>query len=440
MLNRFQSFILENSLCFANQKILLAVSGGIDSVVMLDLFVKSGFTCGVAHCNFKLRGNDSDDDMFFVKNLSEKYNLPFYTASFNTEEYAEINRVSIQMAARMLRYEWFEEIRTEKEYDFIATAHNKNDAVETFLINLSRGTGIRGLSGIPIVSGQIIRPMLFLEREEIEEYARLESIPWREDSSNAQTKYARNKIRHSVIPSLKELNPNIIKTMAENISRLKDVEDIYLHALENTRKDLVIKDGKFTWISIKGLKMLDPVNTWAFELLKDFDFTAHVTSDIVKNLDAEPGKQFLSPTHRLVKDRNRLIIHPIKEMDMKRFYIEDPSMDIYDPVNINLSIIPGKSFYEIPRDTSIAWLNLDLLEFPLMIRKWEAGDYFMPLGMKNMKKISDFFVDRKISIPEKENIWLLVSGDKIAWVIGQRIDERFKITPHTERILQCRLT
>ena len=408
--------------------------------MMLDLFVKSGFTCGIAHCNFKLRGNDSDDDMFFVKNLAEKYNLPFYSASFNTEEYADINRVSIQMAARMLRYEWFEEIRTEKEYDFIATAHNKNDAVETFLINLSRGTGIRGLSGIPIVSGQIIRPLLFLEREEIEEYARLESIPWREDSSNAQTKYARNKIRHSVIPSLKELNPNIIKTMAENISRLKDVEDIYLHALENTRKDLVIKDGKFTWISIKGLKMLDPVNTWAFELLKDFDFTAHVTNDIIKNLDAEPGKQFLSPTHRLVKDRNRLIIHPIKEMDMKRFYIEDPSMDIYDPVNINLSIIPGKSFYEIPRDTSIAWLNLDLLEFPLMIRKWEAGDYFMPLGMKNMKKISDFFVDRKISIPEKENIWLLISGDKIAWVIGQRIDERFKITAHTERILQCRLT
>lgn len=440
MLSRFQSFILDNNLCRINQKILLATSGGIDSLVMLDLFARSGYNCGIAHCNFKMRGADSDEDQIFVKNLAEKYNVPFYTTSFNTEEYSENNRISVQMAARMLRYEWFEDLRLDQNYDLIATAHNKNDSVETFFINLARGTGIRGLTGIPIISGNLIRPLLFMNREEIERYAESFDISWREDSSNSQTKYARNKIRHSVIPALKELNPGIINTMAENINRLKDVEDIYLHSLENAKINLIFKDKNFTWISIKELKKLDPVYTWTFELVKDFDFSAHVTKDIIRNLDAEPGKIFFSPTHRLVKDRDRLIIHPLKENETKRYYIDDPTQDLTDPMKIELSILPATGTTGIPPENTVAWFDLDLLEFPLMIRKWEPGDYFMPLGMKNMKKVSDFFVDNKISIPEKENSWMLVSGDKIFWIIGKRIDERFRITPETKRILQLKLT
>ena len=439
MLGRFTSFITGNNLCSENDKILLAVSGGIDSIVMLDLFVKAGYICAIANCNFNLRGEESDQDLLFVKKLSEEHNIPFFTTSFNTGEYADNNRISIQMAARLLRYEWFEEIRINSNYDKISTAHNKNDIIETFLINLIRGTGIRGLTGIPVRSDHIIRPLLCFTREEIEKYSDETSLQWREDSSNSQTRYARNKIRHLIIPALKELNPSIVNTMTDNTNRLKEVEDIYLHSLEKARKNLVVRESDHSWISVNELKKLTPLYTWTYELVKDFDFSPHIVKDIVKNMDAESGRQFFSSTHRLVKDRNKLIIHPLKDTENKRFYIEDPSQDTEEPVRLELNILPPAGMDEIPADQSVAWFDLDLLEFPLMIRKWEPGDYFMPLGMKNMKKLSDFFIDNKFSLPEKENTWLLISGNKIAWIIGKRIDERFRISEDTRRILQFRI-
>jgi tRNA(Ile)-lysidine synthase len=440
MLDRFINYIRENELCRPEDRILLAVSGGIDSAVMLHLFANAGYNCIVAHCNFKLRGNDSDEDQLFVESLAEKYKLPFITNSFQTTEYAESNKISIQMAARLLRYDWFDEMRMEHDFDLIATAHNKNDSVETFFINLSRGTGIRGLTGIPASSGYLIRPVLFLERHEIEEFALANDLAWREDSSNSQSKYSRNKIRHSIIPSFQELNPGIIKTMAENIARLKDVEDIYLHSLKQIKEKIIIKDKDFTAIHINELKNLEPISTWMLELLKDFDFTAPVCNDIVKNLDSPPGRQFLSLSHRLVKDRDKLIIQPLIENDFRRYYIDDPSMDMEEPISLHFNILDKATIHDIPADPSFAWFDLDKLDFPLMIRKWETGDYFMPLGMRNMKKLSDFFIDNKYSIPEKENTWLLISGDKIAWLIGKRIDERFKIGKETKRILQCKLS
>ena len=439
MLSLFQSYILDNNLVSPGHKILLAVSGGIDSVVMLDLFTRSGYYCAIAHCNFKLRDEESDMDELFVRDLAGKYNIPFYTKAFNTADHADNNRISIQMAARELRYDWFEDLRNELHYDYIATAHNKNDAIETFFINLSRGTGIRGLSGITPKSGQILRPLLFLEREDIEEYAKLNEIPWREDSSNSQTKYARNKIRHLIIPGFQELNPGFINTMWENIGRLREIEGIYLHSLERTKKEILIKGNEFAWIPIQEISKLEPQFTWLFELLADFDFTAPVVRDISKNLYSTPGKQFFSHTHRLVKDRDKLIIHPLKDHSAKRYYIDDPSQDTDEPIHLELTILTEFNKSEIPKDPHIAWLDLDQLEFPLMIRKWETGDYFIPLGMNNMKKLSDFFIDNKFSLPEKENTWLLVSGGKIAWVIGERIDDRYKISQNTGRILQIRL-
>jgi len=439
LLTLFQSYINKHNLFSKNDKILLTISGGIDSVVMLDLFIRAGYSCAIAHCNFKLRGEESDQDEIFVRELAEKNHIPFYTTSFRTEEYAENNRISIQMAARELRYDWFEDLREKLHYDYVATAHNKNDVVETFFINLARGTGIRGLSGIPPKSGTVVRPLLFLEREDIEEYAKADNLSWREDSSNSQTKYSRNKIRHFIIPGFLELNPGFVDTMWDNINRLREIEGIYLNSLERMKKEIVIKGKEFAWIPINEINKLEPLFTWLYELLIDFDFSAHVVRDIARNLDTGSGKQFFSPTHRLVKDRDKLIIHPLKNTISKRFYIDDPAQDLSDPLQLELSIITEFDKSEIPKDPHIAWFDLDQLEFPLMIRKWEAGDYFMPLGMNNMKKLSDFFIDNKFSLPEKENTWLLVSGTKISWVIGKRIDNRYKVSPETTRILQIQL-
>ncbi len=440
MLNRFQSFIQHNNLCSLTDRILLTVSGGIDSVVMTHLFKRLNFYTGIAHCNFNLRGEESDQDQLFVQKIANELSIPFFSASFNTTEYADNNNISIQMAARQLRYEWFEELREEQGFDFIATAHNKNDGIETFFINLIRGTGIRGLTGIPVKSENIIRPLLFLERDEIKDYADSANLKWRDDSSNSLTKYSRNKIRQFIIPLLKEMNPSIMQTMTDNMTRLKEMEDIYLYSLEKVKRDIIFRDKEITWIPLNEIKKLKPNLTWTFELLRNYDFSAPVISDIVKNFDANPGKQFYSSTHRLVKDRDKLIIHPLKDEKFKRYYIEDPSQEVNEPLKIELEIVSGFSFNEIPGSSNIAWLDLDLLEFPLMIRKWEAGDFFMPLGMNKMKKLSDFFIDNKISLPEKENTWLLISGNKIAWIIGKRIDQRFRIQQDTKRVLQCSLT
>jgi len=438
VLTLFESYILDHKLFSRNDKLLLAVSGGVDSVVMLDLFIRAEYSCTVAHCNFKLRGEESDSDEIFVKELAEKHKILFYSKSFNTIDYANNNRISIQMAARELRYEWFEDLRVELNCDYIATAHNKNDVIETFFINLTRGTGIRGLTGIPPKSDSIVRPLIFFEREDIYEYAKSNELSWREDSSNSQTKYSRNKIRHFIIPGFQELNPGFIDTMWNNSMRLREIEGIYLNALERIKKEIIVRGKEFAWIPIHEINKLDPLFTWLYELLVDFDFPAPVVRDIAKNLNSTSGKQFFSPTHRLVKDRDKLIIHPLKDTTSKRYYIEDPSQDIDEPVKLELSILTEFDKSDIPGDPNIAWLDLDQLEFPLMIRKWESGDYFMPLGMKNMKKLSDFFIDNKFSLPEKENIWLLVSGTKIAWVIGKRIDNRYKVRLETSRILQIR--
>jgi tRNA(Ile)-lysidine synthase len=439
VLNRFKSYITDNNLCSVDDRILVTVSGGIDSVVLLDLFIQAGYFCGIAHCNFNLRGSESDGDESFIRELANRYEIPVFCKTFETLEYAEINKLSVQMAARELRYDWFEDLRQEQGYDLVSTAHNKNDILETFLINLSRGTGIHGLTGIKSKTSTIIRPLLFASREEIKEYALAHSIEWHEDSSNSTLKYSRNKIRHQILPVFEQLNPKIGDTMIENIQRLSEAEEIYNQAIEQKKEEILIKEAGFISISIEKLKLLSPLKTWLYELLQDYNFSPPVISDIIASLDSISGRQFFSTTHRIVKDRNKLVIDTIKMSSNRKFYIEDPYRGINDPVMLEMDVLTVNDKFEFSRDTSVAFLDLDLLEFPLIIRKWEQGDYFHPLGMQNIKKLSDFFIDLKLSIPQKENLWLLTSGPEIIWVIGLRIDDKFRVGPMTKRVLKIAL-
>ncbi len=436
MLGRIKSYIYEHELFRKGDRIILTVSGGIDSIAMLDLLLKQGYTCCIAHCNFQLRKEESDGDEEFVRSLAEKYGIPIFVRRFETSEYAEINKISVQMAARELRYDWFEELRQEQFYDWIATAHNKNDIIETFLLNLSRGTGIQGLTGIKNKSGRLIRPLLFASREEIKKYAVSNDLDWREDSSNASTKYSRNKIRHNIIPLFEEINPKFSDTLVDNIRKLRESEDIYISAIREKRNEFIFREAGYSYIPLNVIIGLQPIDTWVYELLRDFNFTQGVVNDIIRSLDGPTGKQFFSVSHRIVKDREKLLIHPIREENYKRFYIEDPYREISEPIPLEMDVIVNSPDFRIPSTPEIACLDFDLLEFPLMLRKWEAGDYFRPLGMKNIKKLSDFFIDIKLSIPEKENTWILQSGNEIAWIVGLRIDDHFKIRPDSKKILK----
>jgi len=438
MIDRFKSFIRENHLIRKSDKILLTVRGGIDSVVMLDLFIKTGYSCGIAHCNFGLRGAESDEDEDFVRHIAYQYGIRFFYKRFNTEEYAEDQSISIQMAARKLRYDWFEKIRREQSFDFIATAHNQDDVLETFFINLSRGSGIRGLTGIKVISGRIIRPMLFAPRNMIEEYAQENSISYREDSSNASDKYIRNKIRHKILPLFEVINPSFRAVLIETIQKLRDAESIYTDEINLRRNEIVSEKDEIITISLDRLRDLPQHKTYLFEFLSEYHFTPKQIADIDESVNAASGKQFFSTTHRLVKDRSKMIITPIGDEEYRKFYIPEGTGQIFEPVHLEFIIIDKTPGFRIPSEPNIACLDYDLLSFPLLIRKWQSGDYFRPLGMKHRKKLSDFLVDQKISIVDKENLWLLLNNEDIVWVINQRIDERYKITPGTKQILMIK--
>ena len=475
MISALLNHIKKEKLFSSTEKVLLTVSGGIDSVLMCELFHKAGLKFGIAHCNFQLRAEESDDDETFVNTLAEKYNVPFHFIKFNTSVYAKKNKLSIQVAARDLRYQWFEDIRKEYKYNYIATAHHQDDSIETFFINLIRGTGISGLHGILPKHGSIIRPMLFTTKNEIESYVKKHKLKYREDSSNASDKYVRNKIRHQVTPVLKELNPGFENTFNKTINHLREVELIYKNDIETKRSKIVKQEKSNILISIKGLKKLQPITTYLFEFLKPYNYNESIVEEIVLALDGESGKQFFSNSYRLIKDREFLIIEQRKEsqeirskkQELRRKSQEsgiknqelrnkkpDPGLDTKDSeigVLINQKAIDLDNLKlsfksedislgtEIQKSSSIAYLDLEKLEFPLKIRKWQKGDVFYPFGMKGKKKLSDFFIDKKLPLNQKENTWLLTSKGKIAWVIGQRIDNRFKITEKTRKIYIVKL-
>lgn len=435
MLKEFRNYIAENKMLEKDSRVLLAVSGGIDSMIMSDLFIKAGYQSGIAHCNFSLRGSDSDLDEDLVRKFAASVNIPFYSIRFDTHGYAEKNGLSVQMAARDLRYNWFEKIRIQNGFDYIAVAHNLNDNIETLLINLTRGTGITGLAGMRPVSGSIIRPLLFATRNEIEKYCKKYRITYREDRSNAEIKYTRNRIRHLIIPELKKINPAIERTLSETLIKLRETDDLVSRFITNIRNTISVTNEDKVTFDIEQLNKYLHEKTVLFELFRPFGLSGSQTGDLIDVIYGKTGGQLFTPSYRILKNRNKLIVslsEKTADFSYKIFKHEDMENI---PEIASAELIEITDSFVIPDDKTIACLDEKEMEYPLLIRKWKNGDFFYPLGMKRKKKISDFLIDIKKSRIEKDKIMVLESGGRIAWVIGERIDNRFRIKPETKRTL-----
>lgn len=431
MLQKFKTHIKNNLTFLTDKKLLLTVSGGVDSVVLTQLMHQLGYTIHLAHCNFQLRDQESEQDCLFVEQLANQLQCPFHIIRFDTKAYAMEQKLSIQMAARKLRYDWFEALLSEHQLDYILTGHHADDNLETFLINMIRGTGLDGLQGIPAHADNRVRPLLPFSREEIIAYATENQITWREDSSNASTKYLRNKLRHDVIPVLKELNLNLLDSFQETISHLQQSQAILTYAIEQVQNEVVSVKEDYVEIDLKKIKKYPNPNAYLYRILKVYGFTSW--KDIYELIDAQSGKQILSDQYHMVKSQNTFLIKPreIKELN-------NPI-----PVNLNENEInhPVSLAWEITDQIVASSLNTIYVDANLLhevyIRKWEDGDVFYPFGMKGKKKrVSKYFKELKMSLFEKQAVWLLCSGDDIVWIVGHRQDERFKITDNTQRIMK----
>ena len=432
---RLRDHIEENFSFLKNKKLLIGGSGGLDSTVCINLFHKLNYSIHVAHCNFKLRHDDSDKDEIFVRELSEKLKIPFYTKNFNTEAYCLENKISTQIAARELRYTWFDELLKDRGINYLITAHHLDDSLETFLINLSRGTGLDGLTGIPAINGNILRPLLPFTRVELEQYAEKQKLSWREDLSNEQLKYIRNKIRHKIIPVLKQVNPNIMMSFAKTSKHLNESKQIVEDRIKSIEKDVWSTDNDLKKLNIEKIINLSKPKAYLFNLLKNYGFTEW--DNVFDLLNAQSGKTVRSNSHQLLKDRKYLILSEVLPKEENELIIINKSDQNVKTKNLhlNISITKKKSFDRGSRDTIL--VDKNLLNFPLIVRRWEKGDYFYPIGMQGKKKLSKYFKDEKISVLEKKNIWLLCTHDNdIVWVIGRRLDDRFKITEKTVEILK----
>lgn len=430
MLSKFKKNITQSFSFLQDSKLLIAISGGVDSVVLTHLCYKIGLNITLAHCNFNLRGDESDGDEQFIIDLANKLNLEVFVESFDTKTYVDEYGISVQMAARELRYNWFNELSNTLGYNYILTAHQADDDLETFLINLSRGTGISGLKGIPSINQNIIRPLLPFSREEILQYANDYKLKWREDSSNTETKYLRNKLRHDVLPILKQINPSLLSNFQNTIHHLKGSSEILENHISQLKSVLFIYEGDVIKVLIEQLQKLKPRKDYLYELLKDFGFTEW--NDVEVLLTASSGKQVFSPTHRLIKDREYFLISKHYENNKNEvFTIEEDEQCVLNPIPLSFTSVEDV----FDTDDQSIYIDKKKLKYPLIVRKRKEGDYFYPFGMEGKKKLSKFFKDEKYSLLDKENQWLLCSDDKIVWVIGKRADNRFKITEiTTERI------
>lgn len=434
MKEQIQQYIIQHQLLSGEKPVVVGISGGADSVALLHILVSLGYKCIAAHCNFNLRGDESFRDEQFTIDFTKRLQVPLCKISFETNKYAQENRLSVEMAARELRYRWFEELLNTYDADAVAVAHHRDDSVETLLINLTRGSGLTGLTGIKPKNGNVVRPLLCVSREDIYAYIENNGLEYVTDSSNSSDIYTRNFIRLKVIPLLEEINPSVKASLARTANHLYDASLIYNHSIEEARK-VIIQNNR---LSISALLSFPAPATILYEMLKPYGFSRTVCESIFTVLDKDSGKIFYSSTHRLLKDRSDLLIDVLSGEDNRAYLInlEDDNVDL--PVELKPEIVVIKEDYQIEKDRKFAYFDFDKLSFPLVLRHWQEGDWFVPFGMKGKKKISDYFSDKKFSLFDKEKTWLLCSGQDVIWIVGERTDNRYRIEKTTKRVLKLK--
>lgn len=434
MKEQIQQYIIQHQLLSGEKPVVVGISGGADSVALLHILVSLGYKCIAAHCNFNLRGDESFRDEQFTIDFTKRLQVPLCKISFETNKYAQENRLSVEMAARELRYRWFEELLNTYDADAVAVAHHRDDSVETLLINLTRGSGITGLTGIKPKNGNVVRPLLCVSREDIYAYIENNGLEYVTDSSNSSDIYTRNFIRLKVIPLLEEINPSVKASLARTANHLYDASLIYNHSIEEARK-VIIQNNR---LSISALLSFPAPATILYEMLKPYGFSRTVCESIFTVLDKDSGKIFYSSTHRLLKDRSDLLIDVLSGEDNRAYLInlEDDNVDL--PVELKPEIVVIKEDYQIEKDKKFAYFDFDKLSFPLVLRHWQERDWFVPFGMKGKKKISDYFNDKKFSLFDKEKTWLLCSGQDVIWIVGERTDNRYRIEKTTKRVLKLK--
>ncbi|MFV0520862.1 MAG: tRNA lysidine(34) synthetase TilS [Mangrovibacterium sp.] len=436
MLRELNKYIADESLFEESDKLLLAVSGGVDSMVMLHLFQQLPYAFTVVHCNFNLRGEESDEEEIFLSNYCITNNISLKIKHFDTKAFAQQEGISIEMAARELRYAWFKEVKEKTHSQYILTAHHKDDLIETILINLTRGTGIKGLTGIQAKQTDLVRPLLFASRKDILAFAEENRLPYRHDSSNDELVYQRNVIRHQIIPLFENLNSAFRNNVVRTATNLQATANLYFSEINRIKTEL-FQCGK---LDIAKLQSNAYSSTVLFEILATYGFNAAQSTDVYRSLDSISGKVFTSKSHRLIKDRTHLIISELPKEDEGRSMKLFKNQIITEPIKLGLHVEPIGLNFSFTVDSCVAELDADKLVFPLTLRKWKVGDSFIPLGMKGTKKLSDFFTDQKMSISEKELQWLLCSEDDIVWIVGKRIGDKFKITNDTKTICKIIFT
>ena len=446
LLKRFKECIIAHNLFSEKERLLIAVSGGLDSVVLCALCKQAGYDFEMAHCNFQLRANESDGDEALVNTLAAQYQVNVWVKKFDTEVYAANHKLNIQLAARELRYQWFEELLAadkNKPLQYLLTAHHANDNIETLLINFFKGTGINGLQAIEMkkagLSKKTIRPLLFAKKEDLLLFAQKNNLVWREDASNATDKYTRNYFRNQIIPSIEKVFPQVEDNLINNISRFKDIETLYLQSINLAKKKLIEVKGNEWFIPVLKLQKTPAVSTVLYEIIKEIGFHSAQIPAVLKLLTAASGKYISSSSHRILRNRNWLIISPHDAYIAAPILVESADAVIEYAGN-KLQFEWQPSVQKIKEDTNLAYINFAEIKFPLLLRKWKQGDYFYPLGMNKKKKLSRFFVDQKLSLLQKEKVWVIESDKKIIWVVGYRIDNRFKIKDATKEHLFITLT